>query len=1026
MRTIMSRMEEKDKVGIPREQFETAGDLATDSIPGVSETKDIISLSTNVGKGDYIGAGIDATALAIGAFPILGDVARQGFKRVAKSFRDKDIKDAKKLIDDDNSAEAWKKANKLREQQRQKRVPVIQEEAVKLSEGLTSSKKYRDVVKAEQPIKQITKDNFPELPTKTDIVGALKATDPRKIKTGIIGINKKIEDGTLVGSRLDIPSYDNYDKWIVSLHDGTKKGGDAIGYGQTALLKNVEFVSSAKGGLNIAKGKPKATIARIHGKYYNAEPELVYESAKKLMDNPEWIQVGMNPFKHSYFYNKTTGMPVFRADEVVQVGPLVLAKGIKKPTISELKQLKVKTKDGKIRMFNKGGTAMKQQMEMFEDGGLRDQGDTIDPVSGNDVPSGSTQEEVRDDIPAQLSEGEFVLPADVVRYHGLEKIMALRDEAKAGLAKMEAMGQMGNSEEATLPDDMPFSLEDLDMEDDEPVAEQEGDSVEMAEGGYVMIAGKPTPIPRIGGQLPPITTRPNESTKNMAVGGFTNPTGTYQVPTNIATQPSYFQNYAQSTAPFSPFNPVETPIGTPLPTSTPVVGQTGQGPSFNTLMPQLTGKRETKEYRNAAGQKLFIPFINDEPIYPIPEGYTLYTAETETTPEKQPTVQSTSVRQQEDGGDSNVLSGTSQVRGTDNSLIDTRFGSQSPEKVKDSFGKMTESQRGLAVLNAMDSAKGSSGFMKNLASGMISLAGGPLGMAAGAYDTVSKLGGGTGLGIGQPQTANLDNITNAFGYNIDNFSDASGYVDDITTETNQKLNTLSQAIYGKSYEEATEYLGVKPLFTKGYKNGQIDPTTGGTYSNGQSTNDDGSVSYGSFSDAGSGFTAMSKSGFAGGLKDAERVASKATASAKDRARAQTYIDVYTKEQASKTDKTSGLIADKKDKEEAKAIQDNADRVQALEAANERRAKEDALTFGDVTKGADIGTVNNTQSVESRGDPSGGWSDSGNDTGTDSGGSVSDSGYGGSGGPGDFNIGGLAGKKKPKSKKMKRGGLASRK
>mgnify|MGYP003631000334 FL=1 len=688
--------------------------------------------------------------------------------------------------------------------------------------------------------------------------------------------------------------------------------------------------------------------------------------------------------------------------------------------------------------------ALNEQMKMFEDGGLKDEGGMVDEVSGNDVPPGSTREEVRDDIPAQLSEGEFVFPADVVRFIGLEKLMMMRQEAKMGLKKMEDMGQMGNSEEATMPDDMPFSLEDLDMEDDEPM--QEDDSMKMAEGGYVMVEGKSMPIPKIGGQLAPITTRPMPETKNMAVGGFTNPTGTYQVPTNIATQPSYFQNYQQSTAPFSPFNQTQTPIGTPLSTSTPVVGQTGQGPSFNTLMPQLTGKRETLEYRNEAGQKLFIPFIDGKPIYPIPEGYTKYTEETETTPEKQPTIQSTSVRQDTgDGGDSNVLSGTTQVRGTDNSLIDTNFTDSSPEKIKDSFGKMTESQRGLAVLNAMDSAKGSSGFMKNLATGMISLAGGPLGMAAGAYDTVSRLGGGTGLGIGQPQTDNLDNITNAFGYNIDNFSDASGYVDDITTETNQKLNTLSQAIYGKSYEEATEYLGVKPLFTKGYKNGQIDPTTGGTYSNGQSTNDDGSVSYSSGTTAGIGFSAMLSSGFAGGIKSAQRVASiESTASAKNKERAQAYLDYIAKEE-----KTSGLIADKKAKEEkakqeletklatqrrqdkeraeAKAIQDNANRVQALKADNERRAKENALTFGDVTKGADIGTVNNTQSVESRGDPSGGWSDSGNDTGTDSGGSVSDSGYGGSGGPGDFNIGGLAGKKKPKlkTKKMKRGGLASR-
>ena len=63
---------------------------------------------------------------------------------------------------------------------------------------------------------------------------------------------------------------------------------------------------------------------------------------------------------------------------------------------------------------------MKEQMEMFEDGGLMDEGGSVDPISGNDVPPGSTQEEVRDDIPAQLSEGEFVFPADVVRFIGLE------------------------------------------------------------------------------------------------------------------------------------------------------------------------------------------------------------------------------------------------------------------------------------------------------------------------------------------------------------------------------------------------------------------------------------------------------------------------------------------------------------------------------------------------------------------------------------------------------------------------------
>ena len=132
--------------------------------------------------------------------------------------------------------------------------------------------------------------------------------------------------------------------------------------------------------------------------------------------------------------------------------------------------------------------ALSKQMEMFEDGGLKDEGGMIDEESGNDVPIGSTREEVRDDIPAQLSEGEFVFPADVVRFVGLEKLMQMRQKAKEGLKKMEDMGQMGNSEEATIPDDVPFSMDDLDMEDDkeEEVSDSNfnrGGVVKMAEGG---------------------------------------------------------------------------------------------------------------------------------------------------------------------------------------------------------------------------------------------------------------------------------------------------------------------------------------------------------------------------------------------------------------------------------------------------------------------------------------------------------------------------------------------------------------
>ena len=117
--------------------------------------------------------------------------------------------------------------------------------------------------------------------------------------------------------------------------------------------------------------------------------------------------------------------------------------------------------------------ALEKQMDLFQEGllGMIDEGGTTDPVSGNDVPTGSLKKEVRDE--AQLSEGEFVMPADVVRFHGLDKMMALRDEAKMGLQRMEDMGQMGNSEEATIPDGIPFNMDDLEMED-EPVEMQVG------------------------------------------------------------------------------------------------------------------------------------------------------------------------------------------------------------------------------------------------------------------------------------------------------------------------------------------------------------------------------------------------------------------------------------------------------------------------------------------------------------------------------------------------------------------------
>ena len=117
-------------------------------------------------------------------------------------------------------------------------------------------------------------------------------------------------------------------------------------------------------------------------------------------------------------------------------------------------------KEKGLSLFNKGGMAMSNQMEMafMQEGGIADDGMDVDPVSGNEVPPGSLAEEVRDDIPAQLSEGEYVVPADVVRYYGVKFFEDLRDQAKRGLAEMEANGRIGGE---PVPEGGPVNDQEL-------------------------------------------------------------------------------------------------------------------------------------------------------------------------------------------------------------------------------------------------------------------------------------------------------------------------------------------------------------------------------------------------------------------------------------------------------------------------------------------------------------------------------------------------------------------------------------
>lgn len=113
--------------------------------------------------------------------------------------------------------------------------------------------------------------------------------------------------------------------------------------------------------------------------------------------------------------------------------------------------------------------ALEEQMIM-NFGEVPDNTVGVDPVSGNDIPLGSSAKEVRDDIPAQLSEGEMVIPADVVRFFGVKFFEDLRQAAKIGYAKMDADGRIGG-EPIPMEDMSGLGLEMTDLE----VIEVDGD-----------------------------------------------------------------------------------------------------------------------------------------------------------------------------------------------------------------------------------------------------------------------------------------------------------------------------------------------------------------------------------------------------------------------------------------------------------------------------------------------------------------------------------------------------------------------
>ncbi len=253
----------------------------------------------------------------------------------------------------ETSLNEWKKANE--KDSKKGRIEELAELVRNLMSGKIKFKEYYERAKQIMPSKLM--DKVPAITSFKEIVGSI---DRNKLEKGVINLNKFIKKGTRVGLRIDIPAFNRFGKNVVTVHEG-KGSRSPIGYGSTGSIQNVNFRTSVSTAAKIGAGEDKSAFAMAIGEWMDESPESIQARAQEALNSPEWIQVGMNPIRSSFFFDKADGNPVVAADEVLQVGNLVLAKNPQKIDLNTKEGMaqfedmfSAKTKEGVTYQYRKG------------------------------------------------------------------------------------------------------------------------------------------------------------------------------------------------------------------------------------------------------------------------------------------------------------------------------------------------------------------------------------------------------------------------------------------------------------------------------------------------------------------------------------------------------------------------------------------------------------------------------------------------------------------------------------------------
>jgi hypothetical protein len=216
-----------------------------------------------------------------------------------------------------------------------KRTEQLQKAVTDLQDGKITRTEYNRMVDQVRPVYPYKE--LPKLTTASEARYALangRGQSPEKAAKYSLP-SKTLKAGDWAQLRLDIPSYQENDAFVVSVHtpkstnravQAAYDAGPVVGYESVGALTDVTFGMNQKAAAKIATGTAKGTIATVLGKWKPISNAAATVRAKAAMKDPAWVQIGMDPFRHSYFYNRDTMQPIVSADEVIQIGPLVLAK----------------------------------------------------------------------------------------------------------------------------------------------------------------------------------------------------------------------------------------------------------------------------------------------------------------------------------------------------------------------------------------------------------------------------------------------------------------------------------------------------------------------------------------------------------------------------------------------------------------------------------------------------------------------------------------------------------------------------